>query len=56
MSYPYDDAGGGNDNVQEALIPGGVDGACPPKIIEYRIYPEADFNDIFSAPPANVIT
>lgn len=58
MSYPYEENGGGsaNENIHQAQIPEAVDGACPPQIIEFRIYAQYDFNDIFGNPPASVTT
>lgn len=54
--YPYEDLAGDPDESQEAGDPDGVAGACPPRIRQYRIYPEVDFNAVFGNPPANVIT
>lgn len=54
MSYPYED--GANDNLHQAQVPENVAGACPPRNIEYRIYPQKDFNALFGNPPASVIT
>jgi len=49
MTYTYSD----NLNSNEAGDVGDNDGACPPEIIEYRIYAEADFG-FFDGPPSNV--
>lgn len=54
MAYPYEQAKGGLDDTQEAEIPADVDGACPPEVSQYRIYPEADFGDLFSDPPRTI--
>lgn len=51
MGYEY-----GDDNAEAAPDAAGNAGACPPKILEFRIYPQAEFNDIFGNPPANVVT
>lgn len=54
MSYEFDE--NGDQNVHQAQVPANVAGACPPQIIEYRIYAEIDFNDLFGNPPQSVIT
>lgn len=59
MPYGFDEIEGGyggNDNIDDAPNLDGQDGACPPQIVNYRIYPEANFNLVFGAPPVSVIT
>lgn len=61
MGYPYDEYGGANaannENVEPAnKVVGAVDNACPPRVLEFRIYPEYDFNQLFDPPPSTVIT
>lgn len=61
MSYQYDENGGAdaaaNENVEPAnKVVGVVDNACPPRVIEFRIYPEFDFNQLFDPPPSSVVT
>lgn len=51
MVYSY-----GNDGAHEAEDVGDNAGACPPDVIEYRIYPEKDFDAIFFGPPSTVDT
>lgn len=50
-SYPY----GGGSTGAEAVEVGIGNGACPPDEIWYRIYPEYEFNDVFSQPPGNIV-
>lgn len=61
MGYPYNENGGadaaGNENVEPAKkVVGVVDNACPPRVIEYRVYPEYDFNELLDPPPSSVVT
>lgn len=53
MGYDYEY---GNDNAKPAGKIADGQGACPPEVVEYRIYPEVDFNFYFGNPPATVIT
>lgn len=54
MTYVYTSEGGGFSEVEEARIPDAVAGACPPQVIEYRIYPQVNFNEIFGDPPDSI--
>lgn len=57
MPYEYTDYGGSSESdYTKAKDVQSTPGACPPRQLEYRIYPEADFNELFAAPPANVLT
>ena len=57
MPYEYTDDGGSSESdYTKAKDVQSTPGACPPRQLEYRIYPEADFNELFAAPPANVLT
>lgn len=56
MTYPYEDFGGDPADANDARDFSTNAGACPPELIRYRIYPEADFNVVFGTPPATVIT
>lgn len=55
-SYDDYDGGYGAEDATNAPDVDGVAGACPPLILRFRIYPEADFNAIFGDPPENVVT
>ncbi len=52
MGYEYEDA------YPDWEVPNieNVEGACPPITLRYRIYPTADFNALFTDPPASVTT
>lgn len=51
MTYEYSES-----QSHEAQDVGDNAGACPPEVIEYRIYPESDFGALFEVPPSNVDT
>jgi hypothetical protein len=53
VPYPYEESSSASEYANDIQ---GQAGACPPKDIEYRIYPEWDFTDLFGDPPDNVIT
>lgn len=57
MPYGYDEleAGyGGGGNIENAPDLDGQDGACPPQILSYRVYPEMNFDAMFGQPPTTV--
>lgn len=55
--FPYGDYGDSFDASDIAGAGGnGNEGACPPLMIRYRIYPEIDFALCFGNPPETVKT
>lgn len=56
MTYPYTENGGGDGEAEDAGDGLGVAGACPPFELRYRIYPEADFDQLLGNPPPTVVT
>lgn len=53
MGYPYE-SGDSSTNAKKADDVHANQGACPPLDLEYRIYPEYDFIDLFEYMPASI--
>lgn len=53
MTFPYEEASSVSE-AQDANAVDAVAGACPPKVLVYRIYPEYDFTTLFGQPPTTV--
>jgi len=56
MGYPYGSESSADAIPANSIVgENDIEGACPPRQLEYRIYPEFDFTDLFGNPPENVI-
>lgn len=58
MGYPYEESDANEADAQDkpAEKVAGNAGACPPIIVQYRIYRVEDFSALFGNPPPSVKT